>query len=256
MSIQLDTTRLTTTQAAVQDAAAPVSGKALSALFGGKSLTVTDGGMTDIEALVAKLKTENERARFTMMMTSLLSIGQSLTETQKRTLEQGLALAGKLEELGKTLDGYNSEEAKAKAESMVLQAKIDALQKQIDQAIEDGKEHNELVAEQKRVREELQAKEQKIAETQGKIAETKNQISSVKAQISVIVQSIGENEVKTIAKELASLANPEKPERPADTDKAEAKEAEVNPFVAIRESLEEIERDIPETIEENRIETV
>ena len=39
-------------------------GKALAALLGGKSVTVTDGSMSDLEALVAKLKSESERTRF------------------------------------------------------------------------------------------------------------------------------------------------------------------------------------------------
>lgn len=258
MSIQLDTTRLAgSIQMAAPDLPAPSEqGKALAALLGGKSLTVTDGSMTDLEALVAKLKSDSERTRFLMLMTSLTSIGQSLNAAQKSALESGLALAEKLSELEGDLKGYTDDEAKTKAEMAILEAKIDQLQKLIDQAVEDGKEHNELVAEQKRVREELEAKEKVVADTQGKIAETKNEISSVKSKISVIVKAIGENAVKTIANELAALADPEKAERPAETAKAEAKEAENDPLAAIRESLERIERDITETIEENRIENV
>ena len=240
-----------------QDLATPQNaGKALAALLGGASVTVTDGAMGDLEALVARLKNENERTRFSMLMTSLASIGQSLDETQRQTLERGIALSEKLEELNKMLEGYSGDEAKAKADAAILQAKIDALQKRIDQAVKDGKEHNELVAELKRVRAELDAKNQVIADTQGKIAETKNAISSVKSQISVLVKSIGENTVKTIADELAALSEPEKAERPAETGKREAKEAENDPLAAIRDSLAKIGRDLAETIEENRIETV
>lgn len=257
MSITLDTARLSSaTQTQVQDNYTPTAAKATAALFGGAALTVTDGGMTDLEALIAKLKNENERIRFSMLMTSLVSIGQSMTDVQKRTIEEGLALSEKLDELNKMLDGYTGEEAKAKADSLLLQAEIERLQKQIDQAVKDGKAHNELVTEMKRVRTELDAKEQVIADTKGKIDKTKNEISSVKARISVIVKSVGENMVKTIANELAKLAEPEKAERPAEKEKTEAKEAENDPFVAIRDSLAKIERDIIETIEENRIENV
>ena len=258
MSIQLDTTRLAgSIQMSAPDLPAPSEqGKALAALLGGKSLTVTDGSMTDLEALVAKLKNESERTRFSMLITSLASISQSLTDVQKRTLEQGLALSAKLDELDKMLDGYVGEEAKAKADALLMQAEIERLQKAIDQAVQDGKDHNELVAEQKRVRAELEAKEKIVADTQGKIAETKNEISSVKGQISAIVRSIGENALKTVAAELVTLAEPERAERPAEGEKAEAKEAETDPFAAIRDSLDKIERDITETIEENRVETV
>ena len=258
MAIELDTNRLATSfQSTAQDVPTPnAAGKATVALLGGASVTVTDGAMTDLEALVAKLKDENERTRFAMLVTSLASIGQSLSDAQRRTLEEGLSLSKKLEELNKMLEGYTGEESQAKSEAAILQAKIESLQKRIEQAVADGKAHNELVAEQKRVREELEAKEKVVADTQGKIAETKNAIAEVKGQISVIVKAIGENTVKTIANELAALAEPEKAERPAEAAKAEAKEAENDPLAAIRESLERIERDITETIEENRIENV
>ena len=258
MSIQLDTNRLApTVQTSAQDPAATAGqGKALATLLGGKSLTVTDGSMSDLEALIAKLKNENERTRFAMLMTSLSSIGQSLDAAQRQTLEQGLALAAKLEELDKALAGYEGDETKAKADAVILQAKIDSLQKQIDQAVQDGKDHNELVAEQKRVRAELDAKNKTIEDTKGKIAETKNEIASVKGKISALVNSIGENTLKTIANELATLTPPEKAESAAEAKKEAEKLAANDPLNAIRDSLDKIERDLTDSIQENRIETV
>lgn len=258
MSIQLDTSRLAgTVQTSAQDVTtASGSTKALAALLGGTSVNVTNGAMTDLEALVAKLKNENERTRFSMLMTSLASIGQSLDAAQRQTLEQGLALAKKLDELDKTLDKFAGKEAKATAEAAILQAQIKSLQEQIDQAVQDGKDHNELVAEQKRVRKELDEKEQTVKDIQGSIADTKNEIASVKGRISVIVNSIGENTLKTIASELGALSDPEKAESPADAKKEAEKAAANDPFNAIRESLDRIERDLTETIAENRIETV
>ena len=199
MSIQLDTTRLAgSIQMSAPDLPAPTEqGKALAALLGGKSLTVTDGSMSDLEALVAKLKSESERTRFLMLMTSLASIGRSLDEAQKSTLESGLALAEKLGELEGDLKGYTDDEAKTKAEMAILEAKIDQLKKLIDQAVEDGKEHNELVAEQKRVREELVAKEKTMDDIQGKIAKTKNEIAEVKGKISAIVNSISPRTIRS-----------------------------------------------------------
>ena len=172
MSIQLDTTRLAgSIQMSAPDLPAPTEqGKALAALLGGKSLTVTDGSMSDLEALVAKLKSESERTRFLMLMTSLTSIGQSLDAAQKSTLESGLALAEKLSELEGDLKGYTDDEAKTKAEMAILEAKIDQLKKMIEQAVEDGKDHNKMVEEQKLVREELVAKEKTMDDIQGKIA--------------------------------------------------------------------------------------
>ena len=101
MSIQLDTTRLSgSAQTSAQDATSlQGTSKAVAALFGGSSVSVTDGTVTDLEALVARLKNESERTKFSLFLTSLSSIGQSLSETEKRTLEQGLALAEKLDAL-------------------------------------------------------------------------------------------------------------------------------------------------------------
>ena len=258
MSIQLDTNRLAgSIQMSAPDLPAPSEqGKALAALLGGKSLTVTDGSMTDLEALVAKLKSDSERTRFLMLMTSLTSIGQSLNAAQKSALESGLALAEKLSKLEGDLKGYTDDETKTKAEMAILEAKIDQLQKLIDQAVEDGKEHNELVAEQKRVREELAAKEQTVADIQGNIAKTKNEISDVKGKISAIVNSVGENTLKTIANELTTLTPQEKAESAEEARKEAEKIAANDPLAAIRDSLDKIERELTDTIQENRIETV
>lgn len=254
MSIQLDTTRLSASaQTSAQDAS-PMQGtsKAVAALFGESSVSVTDGSATDLEALVARLKNESERTKFSLLLTSLSSIGQSLNETEKRTLEQCLSLFEKLDTLDGNAEKYSTELANEKAAALLLQTQIDALSKQIEQAVADGKAHNELVIEQKRVRAELEEKERTIADTKDKIDQTKNEISSVKGQISVVVRSIGEGTLKTIANDLAMLADPEKAERPAETRKAEEKEAEISLCAAIRDSLAKIERDIMATIEENR----
>ena len=258
MSIQLDTTRLAgTAQMSAPDLPAPTEqGKALAALLGGASLTVTSAEMSDLEALVAKLKSESERTRFLMLMTSLTSIGQSLDEAQKSALESGLALAEKLSELEGALKGYTDDEAKTKAEMAILEAKIDQLKKMIEQAVEDGKDHNKMVEEQKLVREELVAKEKTMDDIQGKIAKTKNEIAEVKGKISAIVNSIGENTLKTIASELTTLTPQEKAESAAEASKEAEKLAANDPLNAIRDSLDKIERELTDTIQQNRIETV
>jgi predicted nucleic acid-binding Zn-ribbon protein len=231
-------------------------GNALAALLGGKSVTVTDGSMSDLEALVAKLKSESERTRFLMLMTSLASIGRSLDEAQKSTLESGLALAEKLSELEGDLKGYTDDASKTRGEMLILEAKIDQLKKMIEQAVKDGKDHNKMVEEQKLVREELVAKEKTMDDIQGKIAKTKNEIAEVKGKISAIVNSIGENTLKTIASELTTLTPQEKAESAAEARKEAEKLAANDPLNAIRDSLDKIERELTDTIEANRIATV
>ena len=259
MAIELNINRLNAGTASTLDVGAgqgEVSGKALSALLGGASVKVSSGAMTDLEALVAKLKSESERAKFSLVLTSLSALSQSLTDVQKRQVEEGLKLSEKLEELNKEVDKYADALKEANSDAAVLEAKIAQLQKQIEQAVKDGKEHNELVAKMKEARAELDAKRQVVADTQGKINNVKNEISTVQTKLAALVKSVGENALKTIAGELAKLAEPETAERPAEAKKAEEKELANDPLAIIRESLGKIERDIIATIEEQRIETV
>ena len=257
MAIELNVNRLNAETSSLLGDVAPGkgagTGKALAALIGGESVTVTSGALTDLEALVAKLKSDSERTRFLMLMTSLSSIGQSLNEAQKSALETGLALAEKLSELEGDLKGYTDDEAKTKAEMAILEAKIDQLKKMIEQAVKDGKDHNKMVEEQKLVREELVAKEKTMDDIQGKIAKTKNEISEVKGKISAIVNSIGENTLKTIASELTTLTPQEKAESAAEARKEAEKLAANDPLNAIRDSLDKIERELTDAIESNRV---
>ena len=260
MAIELNVSRLNVGIAPTLDDVAAgkttVSGKALSALLGGESVKVSSGAMTDLEALVAKLKSESERAKFSLVLTSLSALSQSLTDVQKRQVEEGLKLSEKLEGLNQEVKKYADALKEATSDAAVLEAKIEQLKKQIEQAVKDGKEHNELVAEMKEARAELDAKRQVIADTQGKINNAKNEISSVQTQLAALVKAVGENAVKTIAGELSKLAEPEQAERPAEAKKAEEKEIANDPLAVIREALGKIERDILATIEEQRIETV
>ena len=112
------------------------------------------------------------------------------------------------------------------------------------------------VEEQKLVREELVAKEKTMDDIQGKIAKTKNEIAEVKGKISAIVNSVGENTLKTIASELTTLTPQEKAEDAEEARKEAEKIAANDPLAAIRDSLDKIERELTDTIQENRIETV
>ena len=106
MAIQLNVSPLNTNNASqAADVAVRQQGTAsagLASVLGGKSLTVTSGALTDLEKLVARLRSESERAKFSLLLTSLSSINQSLTDQEKRILEQGLALSEKLDALTKT----------------------------------------------------------------------------------------------------------------------------------------------------------
>lgn len=260
MSILIDANRLDakpSTLGAEGQTTALTAASATAALLGGKSVVVSEGGLTDLEALVARIKNESEKTKISILFASLNTIGASLSDAQRGLLEEGLALEAERKQLEVALVGYESDLVVQNSDdNLLLQTKIDMLQRQIDLAIEEGKDHNKLVAEQKRVRAEFDEKQRQIDETQGKIDATKDELKAVDARISAIVRLIGESALKSIARELAQIIGPEKAERDAEAEKLGAKNIANSLFRAIHDSLDEIERDIVETIEENRVEHV
>ena len=242
------------TAAMVDQAAAGQKSEAeakLAPLLGGASLTITSVGNGDLQALLDKLKNEQERTKMSLLISSLKAISQSLTDAQKAALDKGVELSNQLDALDKELSDAQGKLKLANADVALMQTRIDALEAQIEQARQDGKDHLKLDAELKKLREEKAAEEQVVAETTGKINELSNKVSSVKAQLYTAISAVGENALKTIAAELAGLMEPEKAETAAETDKRQAKEDELNPFRAIRDSLEKFSRELTDAIESN-----
>lgn len=240
-------------QSATQETASETK---LAPLLGGASLTITAAGTGDLQALLDKLKNEQERTKLSLLFSSLQAISQSLTDSQKAALDKGVELSNQLDQLEKDLTNAQKALKSATSESAALQVKISALENQIEIAQKEGKDHLEQEAELKKLREEKAAKDQVVADTTGKINELTNKVSSVKAQLYTAISAVGENALKTIAAELAGLMGPEKAETTAEADKRQAKEDELNPFRAIRDSLEKLNRELTEVIESNTTQMV
>lgn len=225
--------------------------KALAPLLGGKSLTVTEMLGGDLQALLEKLKSEQDRTRFSLLLSSLQSINESLSDSQRIALQEGVELSEQLDEYNMLIDEQTKSLAAQQAASAVLAAKIEMLQNQIDLAVQEGKDHIELVKEQNRVREEQDAKKQVINETIGKINEINNKIKDVKGKMAVAVTAIGENTLKSIANELSAIIKPSKAESSSEAEKKEAKIAENDFFKPIRMELEKIRQNLQDTIDAN-----
>ena len=254
MAIELDTSRLSSAAANLSGADAQNAAdtlKKLAPLLGGSSLNVSSAAMSDLEALVARLKNDSEKTKFSLLLSSLHSISESLTVVQKEALEEGLKLYEQLSNLEKELAGLSDAEKQAKADVVVIQTRIQMLEKQIEQAIEEGKDHRELAAELKAARKEFDEKNDVIANTQGRIAAVKNEISRVTGKIAAIVKSIEPSTLKTIASEIADIAKPEKAESNAEKEKKAEKEEAVDLLKQIRDSLDRIGRELADTIERN-----
>ncbi len=256
MAIELDTTRhaaqLAAATANEPSTANATSAQKLSSLLGGAPVKVTDGSMTDLEALVARLKNDQEKSKYTMLMASLGTIGDSLTEAQKKKVEEGMKLADEEKALENRIMALDGEIASAKAGSLVLQAKIDALTKQIEAAVEDQKEHNRLVREQAELKAELAVRNAAVEKKEEARKAAANDLSKVSGKISALIDSIGVNVLKTIANEFAQIMKPEEQESNAQEDKREKKAEEVDVFLSIRDAIDKFEAVLRDTLEENR----
>ena len=127
-------------------------------LLGGTSLTVTTAPSGDLEKLVARIKSESQNTRLSLVLSSLTSLNEALTEVQKMNLAKLDTLDQQLKTLKELLETTKAELAAEEANAAVMDAKIAALEKAVEQAIADGKEHNEAVQKAKEQRDSDQAK--------------------------------------------------------------------------------------------------
>jgi chromosome segregation ATPase len=149
----------TTTQADVM-LNQPQAGAAKQAasIMGGASLTVTTAPSSDLEKLVARIKNESENTRLSLVLSSLTTLNETLTEVQKANLAQLDALDQQPAALNKDLSDLQESLTAEEANSAVMDAKIKSLEKAVERAVQEGKEHNEAVQKAKETRDRDQAK--------------------------------------------------------------------------------------------------
>lgn len=224
-----------TTQADVT-LAQPQAGAAKQAapLMGGASLTVTTAPSGDLEKLVARIKSESQNTRLSLVLSSLATLNEALTEVQKAnlakldTLDQELkVLNGKLNTLTESL---TAEETNAAA----MDAKIKSLEKAVERAVQEGKEHNEAVQKAKEQRDQDQAKLDalKNAATKDKaaIAAAEANLAASQAALDAAV-AVQKGDAATIASAKSNLAAAQ-----SQKDASDAKIASIKQDIADAES--------------------
>ena len=164
-------------QPATLDNTAVAGGKKLDPLLAGASLTVTTAPTGDLERLVARIKSENENSRLSLLLSSLSTLNEALTDVQKANLV-------KLDGLNQTLTGLNADLAAqeaqltdASAQSALMEMKIQQLEQAVERAVQEGKDHNEAVRKAKEVRDRDQAELDKL-----KNAEVKDEAAIAAAE--------------------------------------------------------------------------
>ena len=262
MAIELNINKVATAAAGdakLSEDLGAAQGAKLGAVLGGENVKVTSGAMTDLEKLVAQLKNENENTkmsvsqrRISILQTVLDSMAGHISDTQRANILEIESLNMGKAELEGDLKRYNAEKTSTEGRIAVLAEQIKALENQIEQAVEDGAAHRELVAKLKeeRAREfaELDRIESAITSATSKIAGIDRKISTCTAAIGAVTL----NEVTAVLRMAAGEVDTEveRPESEAERKKAEEKAAATDIAKHISEALDKIDDQIRKTLDE------
>lgn len=288
--------------------------KQVAPLLGGENVKVSSGAMTDLEKLVARLRSESDATRIGVTQMRLAAVMTALDMAGVRlSQEQSAAFATITEQEG-VVASLEAELAELYAQygigpndnaAMMMDAMIRSLEQAVERAVQEGKDHNEAVAKAKEQLEREQSEldrlenaEEKdeaaiaaareavstaqgaydaatavaagdkkaIADAQSALAKAEadaTRITAVKAgmadasaKIDEAMAIVGKEKMGEIAVALGKAAEgveaSETRTSDAEREKEDKKEVALNPFNAIRESLEKIDDAILRTIDENR----
>ncbi len=230
-------------------------------ILGGENVMVTSGAVSDLEKLVARLKSEDDETRTSLTKMRLSAVGAALDAANVRlTAEQAAALDDMVlaesertalkAELAQIYERYGiTDDASAKA---IMDAKIKSLEQAIERAVQEGKDHNEAVEKEKKRLEEELAKAQAAA---ARIPVVQSGIAGATAKITEDIKILGPGKLNEIAVALEKVAEgaeaPDERTSEAERKKEEEKEIAFDPLKAIREALDKIDEAILQTIEEN-----
>ena len=200
MAIELNTSSIKTslsTDATINAGQGASQSKKLAPILGGDSLTVTSGVMTDLEELVAKLKSESADTRQSVSQRRISVLSSVLDTMSDRISASDRDALVKIEELNGDKTSAQESIATLQGEKLTTQntiteldLQIEALERQIEQAVEDGAEHREQVAKLKEQRAEEQ---EKLDSIESSIKSLTNKISDIDVQISVYTASISKS---------------------------------------------------------------
>lgn len=263
MAIELDTSRIATNTptVATQGDAPATQEKKSTPVLGGASLTVSSGAMSDLEVLVARLKNETDNTKMSVAQTRISVLNTVLDTMKDRVTQAERASLVEIEELNNekaeaenNLSVLEADKAAAKGRIAELDVMIETLERQIEQAVQDGEDHRKQVEKLKEQRAQEQKKLDQVCKA---ITSISARISDIDTKIAECSATIAESTLSAVTKELSNAANieaassgVERPESEADREKA-AKKAEANNIGnVIRESLDKITEQIYKRLDE------
>lgn len=157
-------------------------------LFGSNILV--SYGISDAEALVARLKNENADTHVQLKLKALSAVANGITTQQLRALSQALALAESVKSLEMTRDGLMRTVDIDNSLITELALKTATLEEEIKTARENQALYNKQIEKQKADRAELQDKINKLeADTEHDNAD---EIAALKEQVQALDKSIAE----------------------------------------------------------------
>ena len=157
-------------------------------LFGSNILV--SYGISDAEALVARLKNENADTHVQLKLKALSAVANGITTQQLRALSQALALADSVKNLEMTRDGLMRTVDIDESLITELALKTATLEEEIKTARENQELYNKQIEKQKADRAELQDKINKLeADTEHDNAD---EIAALKEQVQALDKSIAE----------------------------------------------------------------
>lgn len=235
--------------------------KQVAPLLGGENVKVSSAAMTDLEKLVARLKSEDDETRASVTQLRLAAVMSAL-ETANVTLTQAQAVAfADMTEQQATQTALENELAEIYATygigpndsaSAVMEAKIKSLEQALERAIQEGKDHNETVEKEK---EKLERELAKARADAARIPVIQTGIAATSAKITADMAILGPGKLNEIAVALTRVADGaemvDERESEADRQKAEEKAIANDPRKAIFEALDKIDEAILQAIDEN-----
>lgn len=254
MAVQLDATKIAApaiSQNAPGEYAGDVSTK-LESVLGGENLKVTTALTTDLDKLVEQLKNENAatrqsiaQRRAAILSTVLDSMADRISQAEKENLLK--------------LDQLNTQKAEATAnlsslrlQQTTMQALIDSLDQQIQQAVKDGEDHREKVAELKRQRAEQQ---EKLDAVKKSIESVTSKIAGLDADIENCSKAIASSTLNEVYAALRAAVGDENLEAEAiesqaDRDRQEAKSLATDIALHISAALDKLDGQIRAALDE------
>ena len=269
MAIELNINKVATTVAGdtkLSEDQGVAQGVKLGAVLGGENVTVTSGAMSDLEKLVAMLKNETDdtkmsvtQRRISVLTTVLDSMKDRITQAERDSLVKIEELNGEKSVAATELAGLLDDKTTVEGRISELDLMIDSLEKQVEQAVQDGKDHREQVEKLKEQRAEEQAKLDRI---NAAIASANAKIAGIDVKIAECTKTIAQTTLNEVANALrtaardtrsSSLTTGDTAESNADRIEKARKEAETDIGNVIRESLDKIDSQIRAVLDEARM---